>query len=273
MSEATSDRPLPARDEPSGEWELPTVLAAAWATIAVHGWTPTLAERRGHVSTRQRVAALLRAEMSASDLGPYLVQGERMAPVIIDRLRTGGSTPSRYQTALTNLLNSEVVPEHHLGLAVSAVVAFLRLERDNSTARPTSDDGAYLGEVGTRVVVSGTVLTARWVRGFTPDSSRRLLVFDTDSGVLRTTTAASWAADVRAGEHLALTGTVSKHQRAYGVAQTVIVRPRRLDTAAAGSTPDGDPPRHEVVHDAGPRRRFPHPSDANPPRLAPRLTP
>jgi hypothetical protein len=125
----------------------------------------------------------------------------------------------------------------------------------------------YLGRVGQRITVAGTVAVALWLKPLDSMPSR-LLIVDTGSAIAKTVTAAGWAADVHAGDQLTITGTVKKYEQWHGTPQTVLVRPRQVDPTTAVAAV----PHWETVRDAGPRRRFQDTPITRVTRLAPRLT-
>lgn len=112
------------------EWDFTTVLVYAWAVVAAHGWTPTSGPG-GRVPTRDLVATLMRGGTGADELlrglEPYLLQGQRMAPVIHRVLDEEFTKPNGYEARLRALVTTgKLDPEHQLGLAVSAIPAHLR---------------------------------------------------------------------------------------------------------------------------------------------------
>jgi len=126
----------------------------------------------------------------------------------------------------------------------------------------------YLGRVGKRITVAGTVVMALWLKPVDP-MPRRLLIVDTGIAIAKTVTAAGWAADVHTGDHLTITGTVKKHEQWHGTPQTVLVRSQQVDPTAVVAAS----PHWETVRDAGPRHRFQDSPITRVTRLAPRFTP
>ena len=72
-----------------------------------------------------------------------------------------------------------------------------------------------------------------------------LLILDCETAVLKMTTAASWAYQVKVGDRLTVSGTVKAHTVWHGVKQTVLTRPKKLDQPAA--TLPQTPPAPDVT--------------------------
>jgi hypothetical protein len=222
-------------------WDLASVLAYAWAAIQALGWTPASGSEYGRTPTRDVVRQVLTQQRAADRLlavlAPHLAEGRRLAPRIIDTLLTGLTGESGYEANLTAVLRGQVVDARHLGLAVSAISAHQRLleQRQADTAHPEPVAAVdHVGVVGDKLTLTGTVRTAMRVDGFTyhsPDSI--LMILDCGTAVLKMTTAASWAYQVKVGDPLTVTGTVKAHTVWNGVKQTVLTRPKKLDQPAA----------------------------------------
>ena len=142
--------------------------------------------------------------------------------------------------------------------------------------RPQSvpSTGEQVGEVGQTLTVSGMVITAgrlpanRW-----NSKPRALLVLDCGSWRAKTVTTASWAYQVRTGQHVELTGTVTGHATtSRGIPLTILTRPHpatadtgldqtevtrweRLDPAPTKARPYPGRPTHWPRRRAGRRNR------------------
>lgn len=302
------DELAPTRSSgPAGDLDLASVLTYSWAVIATHGWTPTRVADDRRVATRDLVSTAIHGGRGSDELlesiQPHLDEGHRMAPVIIDTLTTAFTDPTGYEANLAAIMRAGQVEPRHLGLAVSAVSAYLRITQPQTAAEGQAGRDVvvgYAGEVGEKVTLTGTVRQLFHVDGFTWHSpSRRMLIVDCRTSVAKVITGASWAYDVERGHHITITGTVRKHEDWHGTPQTVIVRPKLI--ADHSTPPEPDPPAvaadpattapartpkpeprlmaadqpagWDTVTETGPRRRFPDPSHPHAPTLARRLTP
>nr|NLI49104.1 hypothetical protein [Propionibacterium sp.] len=78
--------------------------------------------------------------------------------------------------------------------------------------------------------MTGTVATALRVDGYTHRSPDQvMLIIDCGSAVVKTTTAAAWAYQIKVGDPLTVTGTVKAHTEWRGLKQTVLGRPKQID--------------------------------------------
>ncbi|MFZ2428333.1 MAG: hypothetical protein WAW71_09365, partial [Propioniciclava sp.] len=158
-------------------------------------------------------------------------------------LLTGLTGGSGYEANLVAVLRGEAVDTKHLGLAVSAIPAHLRLTADR--AREASRQEAaqaveHVGTIGEKVTLTGVVRTALRVDGYTyhsPDSV--MLIVDCGTAVAKMTTAAAWAYPLKVGDPVTITGTVKAHTEWNGIKQTVLTRPKKHDPEdVAESMPD-----------------------------------
>jgi hypothetical protein len=224
-------------------WDIRSVVAYAWAVVEAVGWTPASAAEFGKTPTRDVVRQLLTGGRGSGQLlslvAPHVDEGLRQATQIIDALLTGLPGESGYEANLTAVLRGESVDVRHLGLAVSAIPAHQRLLADEATQQARQEAAAtveYVGVVGDKVTLTGTVRTALRVDGFTNHSPDNvLLVLDCGTAVAKMVTAASWAYQIKAGDPLTVTGTVKAHAEWNGAKQTVLVRPKNVEPSA--STP------------------------------------
>ena len=157
----------------AGDLDLTSVLTYSWAVIAAHGWTPSAAGQH-RIATRDLVSTAIHARPGSAKLlasiQPHLDEGHRMAPQIIDTLTAAFTEPSGYQANLSAILQAGQVGPRHLGLAVSAVSAYLRIAqqeaaRDERAGRRATLD--YAGEVGDKVTLTGTITVLLHVDGVT----------------------------------------------------------------------------------------------------------
>ena len=300
------DQLAPNHGGRSGDLDLSSVLTYSWAVIAAHGWTPSSAADQHRIATRDLVSTAIHARPGSAKLlasiQPHLDEGRRMAPQIIDTLTAAFTEPTGYQANLSAILQAGQVEPRHLGLAVSAVSAYLRITqqqvaRDERAGRATLD---YAGEVGEKVTLTGTIAVLLHVDGFTwHPPSRRMIILDCETSVAKMITGASWAYDVKRGDQITIAGTIRKHEDWHGTPQTLIVRPKLIanhttppepdppvvapdpttlqvctaEPAAPRSMAADQPAGWDTVSEVGPRRRFPDPPRQHTPSLAHRTTP
>ena len=234
-------------------WDIHSVLTYAAAAVDAFGWTPASASEHGRVPTRDLVRLALvggrGADRLRDQLAPHLADATARVPRLRDDLLTGLTGSSGYEANLVVVLRGAAVDARHLGLAVSAIPAHQRLQADRQreTARQDAAQTVdYAGRVGEKVTLSGVVRTAMRVEGYTYRSPDQvMLVVDCGTAVAKMTTSAAWAYQVKVGDPLTVTGTVKAHTEWNGIKQTVLTRPKQLDTIPEGAQPslaDAAPP-------------------------------
>lgn len=228
-------------------WDVHSVLAYAGATVAAFRWEPATASEHGRVPTRDHVRLALvgghGADQLRTHLAPHLDEATTLTPTVRDELLTSLTGTSGYGANLVAVLRGEAVDARHLGLAVNAIPAWQRLqaERQRETARQAAAQTVeYVGTVGEKVTLTGTVRRALRVDGYTYRSPDQvMLVVDCGSAVAKMTTSAGWAYPVRVGDSLTVTGTVKAHTEWNGIKQTLLSRPKKHDPEdVAESMPD-----------------------------------
>ena len=223
---------------PPAAWDVHSVLTYAAAAVEAFGWTPASASEYGRVPTRDLVRLALTggrgADQLRDQLAPYLSEATARAPRISTDLLAGLTGDSGYEANLATVLRGEAVEARHLGLAVSAITVHQRLSADRAretSRREAAETVDYAGTVGEKVTLTGTVRTAMRVDGFTYRSPDQvLLVVDCGTAVAKMTTAAAWAYALKVGDPLTVTGTVKAHTEWNGIKQTVLTRPKQLDS-------------------------------------------
>lgn len=219
----------------TGEVDLTSVVVFAWAVVAAYGWTPASAASDRRPSTRDLVGEVVldgrHADEVMDAVSPHLAEAEEMAPRILADLTAAFTGSSGYEANVAVLLRAGMVdPRRHLGLAVSMVSAWQRLqegERQKAIAAASAPVRRHVGTVGEKVTLTGTVTTRMMVDGFhwsSPDNV--LLILDCGEHLVKVVTAAGWAYDVKQGEVVTVTGTVKAHAEYREVPQTVLTRPR-----------------------------------------------
>jgi len=264
------------------EWDVSTVLAYAWAVIEEYGWAPKTVAARGRMSTSDRVALAMgtslpeqcleaRAEISER-IGPHLDRGRQMAPQITAILLTRLSDSAGYEADLAALLRTgKTVPGPQLGLAVSAIAVYKRLAERRLAAEQAAVRGhgqttriRRFGKVGQKVTLTGEVVTALKVDGFTRNSDPQImLVLDCGAAVAKMVTTAGWAHGVHVGDTLTVEATVKAHHSYLGLPQTRLARPKVLNgpvpakpATEVPSVQSSPNPVWETVRPLPPQARF-----------------
>lgn len=225
-----------ARAAGTEAWDVDQVLTYAWAVIETYGWRPA----NDTLATRDLVAdAMLGTGSGVEVLGsiaPKLPEGRTVGARIITDLTAKLDPAQPYEAKLLDILSGGVVDRRkHLGLVVSAINAWRRLDQAQAETTPAeSRTISYAGTVGDKLTLTGTVIVVAAIDGYHDYSPpRRLLVIDCGEHVAKTITSAAWAYTVERGDTLTVQGTVKAHQDYQGVAQTVLTRPKRVDQPAA----------------------------------------
>ena len=263
------------------EWDMTSVLAFAWAVVEEYGWTSkTVAAKTRRPSTHERAQLAmttglqgLELEEQTTILGrirPHLERGRQLAPIISEALLGQLDTSSGYEAELAALLRAGTVRPRQLGLAVSAIAVYKRLtERDladeqaDAKSHGQTERIRRAGKIGQKVTMSGQVVTALEVDGYTRNSPRQMmLVLDCGTAMAKLVTTARWAYQVHAGDTLTVEATVKAHHTYHGLPQTRLVRPKVLaGPTPAGPTSPAAPPNEataawETVRAAPPQSRF-----------------
>lgn len=222
----------------SPEWDLESVLTYAWAVIETYGWVPA-SNAGSRPATRDLVADAIRGgrhgDIILTAIAPKLAEGQQMASRIVADLAPTLTDPTGYEANLAAILRTgRVNPAKHLGLAVSAVNAWHRLNEDviaEEAKAGQRHELRHAGRVGERITLTGTVTIRMGVEGYRYDSPpQMLIVLDCGDAVAKMITTAAWAYDVKQGDQLTVTGTVKAHAEYKGIPQTVLLRPKKVDS-------------------------------------------
>lgn len=215
-------------------WDTLSVLTYAQAAVEAFGWTPASASGPGRTPTRDVVRLALCGGGGADDvrkaLAPHLHEATARAPQLRGTLLERLTGTTGYEANLIGVLRADSVTARHLGLAVSAVTAHARLTHEldtNATAAAAPAPSEWLGAIGDRVTVTGTVRTALRVDGYSRHSPDPLmLILECPGAVVKMTTAAGWSDGVKRGDTVTVTATVKAHTEWNGTRQTVLTRPK-----------------------------------------------
>lgn len=207
-----------------------TVLATAYAAVQTYGWRPSAMSS----PTREKVGMALigvdsRSVQVRADIAVHVDAGYEIAPTIIATLTGALTGPDGYEANLRAALNAEYVTDRQIGLLCSAIGAYDK-HLGRESARQVQAVSEWIGTVGEKVTVTGTVTTALRVDGYMHGTSNKLVIVTTPAGVVKVVTAAEWAWDVAVGDQVTITGTVKDHTTYRDVKQTVLTRPKRVTT-------------------------------------------
>lgn len=225
-----------------GEWRFPaqTVLAVASAAIAAFGWVPKSAYEGtptvGHVSDvlfplpsnekARKAAEATRAVIAAKlDEAGGPSRAKERADEVLAWVRAGGVGSSEYATNLQAVLGADTVGERNLGLAVSAVSAWAKVQDrqlEQAARAKRAADSSWVGKEKERLVLDlELVQQPRFIDG--DFSVKTLLIFaDGNGNVFKW-----WATgshDYKVGSKWAGKATVKKHEEYNGAKSTVITR-------------------------------------------------
>lgn len=249
------------RDDEDGAWgskidlgaDRLSLLTLAAAAIRTHGWVPKSFQGAQAIPT-----AALVDRMAFGPYGPRSHDRYGMAadPVweaveaitVADEdrdlagrvvawvaaLPVGGS---EYLENLRTVLAAETVESRRVGLAASAVSAYLR-EVEKVALRKARDeaqkDSRHLGAVGDRLELDVTVT---FVRAFPGDYGTSYLVtmVTPDGDVVKTFSSGAFGQGAEAGQVARIKGTVKAHETYRDRAETMLARVKDVTPAPAAS--------------------------------------
>jgi len=222
------------------EYTPETIVSVACAAVKKFGYVSSQVWERE--STRTTVERFLypasQGQAQKDDLALHaelspLVDTDK-AETIIETLTSAFSDRGGYQGNLYAVLSGDVVTSKHMGIAVSAVIAYDKLVEGNRQAAVWADEKAareakaasidYVGTIGEKITITGIVsknMVIETMYGFS-----HLVIVEGDNFVAKMFTTAGWSesdsADV--DKTVTLTGTVKAHDEYNGTKQTVLTR-------------------------------------------------
>lgn len=234
-----------------GAWSMRDVMVLAFAVTKVMGWaSKAMCEgREDLIPTSTWVRALLNRESKAREVQDEVrdVMADAQAQADAARellLQHTANATYGYLANLGALLRSDMVEAKHLALAVSSVAAYhhavsTQAEREArqqaaEQRRELAQASQWLGEVGEKITIAGTITTKTFIAGDWNRSSSWLIVVQTAAGIAKTFTAARWADDVEVGDHVSLTGKV-KSLDVYQEARQTLMTRCKLNAGAAAA--------------------------------------
>lgn len=237
-ADSTFDEQLGGLGRRPDEFTPVYVVAVAAAAVEASGWVSGTGSGPGRYPTANLVADFLlgggKPAQTARDLiEPHLELGHQLAPKIVDTLAAAWVDRTGYEGNISAVLRSESAGVKEFGLLASTVIAYRRylgdLEQATSTAEPPVA-WRWLGSVGDKVEIEGTVKVAMTVDGYAYNTTQRLVVIEAAPTLAKLYTAASWAYEVAAGDHVILAAKVKAHDSWRDQQQTVLTRAKRLAT-------------------------------------------
>ena len=215
-----------------------TVVAAAWAAKQVYGWFPASTDLG--TPTRERVSAYLYGHDKAAQeiqgaLSPEIQTATEKAEEIIAALLNNLEGDGDYTTNLRVALRADHVAPKHMGLVVSAVAVYDQMISKHTrkpAGRSQKPNSQYFGAVGEKITLAGRVVRLVATEshyGYAPSTSM-LVIVEAGTAVAKMFTSAAWAFDVEEGDEVTITGTIKDHEEYQGTKQTVLTRPKRIDT-------------------------------------------
>ncbi|MBC9927235.1 hypothetical protein [Leucobacter sp. cx-169] len=212
-------------------WTPRTVLAAAIAAVAACGWAPASWDG---VTTAERVRVLLGGGRTKRDselvegISEHIDAAEAQVDAdLADALALSSSARDGYVANLHSALAADAVTPRTFGLICSAV-SYLARERQETAIRAKGEafEPEWLGEINEKITFSGQVTTCMPVEGFAYGTTEMFVIVTTETALVKFTTAARWADDLKRGDQVTLTAKVKKHDGYNKKKQTVVTRPK-----------------------------------------------
>lgn len=171
----------------------------------------------------QRVIAAIQGHIAAAE--------PRVDDVIATVMSEFADAGHGYEANLRAALLAEYVELRQLSLVASIVPAYERIisKRVERQIEHEVFEPVYLGAVGDKVEVSGTITTAMTVDGYTYGSTQRLIVITTDTALIKFCSSAAWTYEVDAGDRVVVAATIKRLDIWRDMQQTVVVRPKLVD--------------------------------------------
>lgn len=214
----------------SADYTVATILATAWAVVALEGFHPA---SFGDNSTRTQIErALLHRSQRAIDLrkalAPHMDDARAIVPTIIETLleRLGSSD---FESNLRAVVAAECLPERLYGIAAAAIPVYQKMV-NCAPGTPETDrpEPVWLGTKGEKVTVTGKINVAMTVDGYAYGTTSRLVIIETDTALIKVMSAAAWAYQTTVGDMVTVTGTVKDHATYRGAKQTVLARVKKI---------------------------------------------
>jgi hypothetical protein len=204
------------------EWVFPT----AWTDEQVAEFLA------GKEAARAARAEAKRLKMVAEAQAARDAQSPEFAAVWA-RWQAGEFAGKREYGFVDSMLSRTLVLEPITTAQAEAVV---KAVADAETRLAAKAASRWVGEVGSKVTVAGTVVFTKTVESAYGTSV--LVVVDADGDKVTTFTTAAWAWDAAKGDTVTLTGTVKSHETYEGEQRTVLTRTKCAEFDAARKARD-----------------------------------
>lgn len=221
-------------------------MTVALAAVEAAGWVP----RSAVVDGRRQPTAGLVADYLLDNrepgrrarqlLDPHMDAATKRVGAVIETVTEAfaGST-NDYEANLLAALTALCVDHRQFGLVCSAPSAYQRILNPPTppAERPELPVREWLGAIGDKVEITGTIRTARPVDGYAYSTTQMLLIIDAGPTLAKLYTAAQWARenDIQPGATVTIAATVKAHDTYQGDKQTVLTRAKRLRRGADAS--------------------------------------
>jgi hypothetical protein len=225
------------------EYSPKAVVAAAVACVKKFGYVSSQVWERE--STRTTVSRILYPATQGkaaeddraliADMAETLhASGEKAEKIIETLISEFKDSDNGYRANLYAILSGDVVDSKHMGLAVSAVIAYDKMiegeklrkqwEAEKEGRDAKSANLSHIGTIGEKITISGVVtknMVIETMYGFS-----HLVIIEGESFIVKTFTTAKWSDDEKAevGNNITLVGTVKAHDEYNGTPQTMMTR-------------------------------------------------
>jgi hypothetical protein len=217
------------------------LLANTNVIIRLHGWASSSAARNDEnmVATVSRVWALYDNSRAAKEFqaevkANLLEDDDLLARKVIEWVRDHEGD-SDYMHNLKIAFGSDLIHDQkRVALAISAIAAFHKAkewELKEAKRKEKAKDSEFVGELGERVRDIPVTIQLAKSLGYGQFGETFLFKFVTDEGDILSWFSSSCPAG-QAGERVALTATIKKHNEFNGVNETVVTRAKLADLEA-----------------------------------------
>ena len=219
-----------------------TLVTVALAAVEAAGWVPRSAVDGKRQPTAGLVADYLLdnrepGRKARELLDPHMdAATQRVAAVIETLAEAFADSTNDYESNLVAALTALSVEHRQFGLVCSAPSAYQRILNPPTPPAERSEPPVreWLGAIGDKVEITGTICTAMPVDGYAYNTTQMLLVIDAGPTLAKIYTAAQWARenDIQPEATVTIAATVKAHDTYQGDKQTVLTRAKRLRRGA-----------------------------------------
>lgn len=241
IERSSSDAPEPASFTP--HYAATVALAAAQA----YGWCSRSGAGEHRAATVDLMTPYLHGPSTSTDearradeeiiarIEEHMPAARAKVDEVVDTVLNDFSDAEHgYEANLRSALRAEFVGSKQMALTASVVAAHERIIGRRTAASAAEDrqkqwdewEPQYLGDVGEKVEFTGKVVTAMTVDGYAYNSTQRLVVIQTETGMAKFYSSAGWTYDVDSGDTVSVKAQVKKHDEYKGKKQTVVKAPK-----------------------------------------------